>query len=271
MFLISFFLGFIALATPAEMPVDMHTSAPVSTTMRQRLTVVRTRPFPSVWLPNWNGYFSAQKFTSTREDQIALLKVKQNIKKALASFSEDQINTLESLVIKKEKNASRGMANSKKIILHTDSIETDDEMIAVLVHEIGHVIDLGQLQSINGGASAFRDKTKVFFNDDPSVDFYALAWKTSDTKKEGIVREDFVSGYAMSSCFEDFAESFLFYRMHGEKFRYLAESSAVLRAKYDFFKTQVFDEKEFQTEKEVSENFIAGKSLVWDATLLSLK
>jgi len=245
-------------------------AAPVQMSVRQRLRVIRTRPFPSVSLPNWEGHFSAQKFQKTREDRIALLKVKQNVKKVLSSFQPEQINILKDLVIKNQKHVSRGMANSKKIILHTDSISTDDEMVSVLIHELGHVIDLGGLTSINGGASAFTDKTKTFFKDDPSVDFYSLSWKTSDTKKNNVVPKDFVSGYAMTNCFEDFAESFLFYRMHGEKFRYLGESSDVLREKYDFFKEQVFEGKEFQINEKVSAEFIAGKTLVWDATLLEL-
>jgi hypothetical protein len=270
MFFIALFLGLIAFTAPAEMPVDMHLSAPVQVPVRQRLRVVRTRPFPSVKMPNWNGHFSAQKFQKTREDRIALLKVKQNVRKVLSSFEPEQINVLKNLVIKNQKHPSRGMANSKKIILHTDSITTDDEMVAVLVHEFGHVIDLGGLKSINGGVSNFRDKSKIFFNDDPSVDFYSLAWKTSDKKREDVSRADFVSGYAMASCFEDFAESFLFYRMHGEKFRYLSQESEVLGAKYDFFRDQVFNGDEFQIDESVSEAFIAGKSLVWDATLLGL-
>jgi len=270
MFFITLLFGLLNFTASADVSVDMHLSAPVATSARQRLRVVRTRPFPSVSLPNWKGHFSAQKFQSTREDRIALLKVKRNVRKVLSSFEPEQINVLKNLIIKNEKHVSRGMANSKKIILHTDSIGTDDEMIAVLVHELGHVIDLGGLHSINGGASAFKDKTKTFFKGDPSVDFYSITWKDSHTKKNEIVREDFVSGYAMSNCFEDFAESFLFYRMHGEKFRYLAERSEVMGEKYDFFKEHVFEGKEFQTEKEVSAEFIAGKSLVWDATLLEL-
>ncbi len=270
MFFIALFLGLVAITAPADMPTEMHMSAPVQYSSRQRLRVVRTRPFPAVQLSNWKGHFSAQKFSHTREDRMALLKVKRNVRRVLSSFDTKQTEVLKNLVIKNETHPSRGMANSKKIILHIESISSDDEMISVLIHELGHVIDLGGLKSINGGASDFRDKTKTFFNNDPSVDFYALAWKSSDKKKEGIVRADFVSGYAMTNCFEDFAESFLFYRMHGEKFRYLAQSSDVLSAKYDFFKTQVFD-REFQIEKEVSDEFIAGKSLVWDATLLELK
>jgi hypothetical protein len=270
MFFITLLFGLATFMTPADVPVAMHDSAPVQRSVRQRLRVIRTRPFPSVSTPNWEGHFSAQKFQKTREDRIALLKVKQNVKKVLSSFEPEQINVLKNLVIKNQKHASRGMANSKKIILHTESIETDDEMVSVLIHELGHVTDLGGLKSINGGASAFVDRTKTFFNDDLSVDFYSLSWKDSDTLKMDIVHTDFVSGYAMSNCFEDFAESFLFYRMHGEKFRYLGESSDVLSAKYDFFKEHVFAGKEFQTEKEVSAEFVAGKSLVWDATMLEL-
>jgi hypothetical protein len=270
MFFIALLLGFFSFIPSAEMPAGMHSAAPASFQSRQQFRVIRTRPFPSISMPSWEGHFSAQKFQSTREDRIALLQVKHNVRKVLNLFPKEQRNVLKNLIIKKEKNPSRGMANSKKIILHTDSISSNDEMVSVLVHEMGHVIDLGGLTSINGGVSNFFSKGKTFFADDPSVDFYNISWRNIDSKKGESVRADFVSGYAMSDPFEDFAESFLFYRLHGEKFRYLSHSSEALQEKYDFFKENVFKETEFQLDKEVTENFIAGKSLVWDATLLEL-
>jgi len=270
MFFIALILGFSSFLQSAELPVDMHGTAPVVSRSRQYFRVMKTRPFPSTSLPSWNGHFSAQKFQSTREDRIALLKVKRNVRRVLNLFPEEQRNLLENLVIKKEEHPSRGMANSSKIILHTDSIASNDEMIAVLVHEMGHVIDLGGLESINGGVSHFYDRGKIFFKADPSVDFYNFSWRNVTSQKGESVRTDFVSGYALTNPFEDFAESFLFYRLHGEKFRYLTQYSDVLSQKYAFFQDQVFAGEEFQMEKEVSKEFIAGKSLVWDATLLEL-
>jgi len=56
---------------------------------------------------------------------------------------------------------------------------------------------------------------------------------------------DFVSGYALSNKYEDFAESFSFYVFHNDIFRDRALKNVSLQKKYDFFKTYVFDHEEF--------------------------
>jgi hypothetical protein len=157
------------------------------------------------------------------------------------------------------------MANSQMMILNTESIRSDEELKAVFTHEMGHIVDLGMLKSNSYTKTLFWTSGTQVFANDPSLDFYHLSWVDYKTKSPLAVRSDFVSGYAMTSPFEDFAESYLFYRLHGEKFRQVATYSQVLAAKYEFLKKSVFNGEEFQTKK-AEQGFL--HNLIWDATLV---
>jgi len=80
---------------------------------------------------------------------------------------------------------------------------------------------------------------------------------------------DFVSGYAQSSAFEDFAETYLYYRVHGEKLREKMQYSSVLAKKYDFMKTHVFDDREFGINNDSTFAVRPRRGSDYDATLLS--
>ncbi len=211
----------------------------------------------------WDGHFSAKNFT-TSTDRIDLEGIKGALKASILMLPKNHTGTLKELEIRNVTHVSRGLANSKKIILHTDSVETEAELKSVFVHEMGHIVDLGYLKGQNGNVSTFKDGRRVIYTDDPSLIFYTISWQDEKTRKKGTLRNDFVSGYAMQSPFEDFAESYIFYRLHGEKFRKIAKESDALDQKYNFMKYQVFAGVEFQKEKN-------GKflhNLIWDATLV---
>lgn len=216
---------------------------------------------------SWHGYFSAQRFESTFEDKQKLLQVRSNIQKSLESLSYNHTKNLKHLEVKNVSHTSRGLANDKKIILNIGTIDTNDEMIAVFTHEMGHVVDLGLLKGKHGHETNFVDRKKKVLSDDPSIEFYSISWISSKQKKAGTKRYDFVSGYAMSNPFEDFAESYLFYRYHGEKFRTLMTTSDQLAKKYQFMKENVFDGKEYQLSTITETSHIKR---IWDATLLTL-
>ena len=63
--------------------------------------------------------------------------------------------------------------------------------------------------------------------------------------KAGTDKMDFVSGYAMTDPFEDFAESYAYYILHGTEFRRLARVNNSVKQKYDYLKTTVFEGKEY--------------------------
>ncbi len=236
--------------------------------VRERLKVKVVRPFPEVKFESWDGHFAARNFQSA-EDKKELLHIEDTLKKTMAALPKNFFQPLRTLEVRNTENASRGLSNQKKLILHTASMNNEDEMISVFLHEVGHLVDLGVLESETGGASRFRDHGKVIFENDPSVKFYRLSWLDEKTKSSSVSANDFVSGYAATGSFEDFAETFLFYRLHGEKFRHLAKNSEILQKKYAFLRDTVFGGTEFQVAKKASD-FVPTAKLLWDATLLPI-
>jgi hypothetical protein len=86
---------------------------------------------------------------------------------------------------------------------------------------------------------------KKWLFSDPSDSFYSISWESFNTKKKWQKIADFVSGYALSNKYEDFAESFAFYVFHNEDFQKRALKNPVLQRKYDFFGSYVFDREVF--------------------------
>lgn len=214
----------------------------------------------------WKGFFAAKKFTPTQEDQKKLQNIQELLKKAMANLSFEHLEALHSLEVYKEsEDSTRGKAGSHRMILNVNPIQTNEELLAVFTHEVGHIVDLGYLKGTSELRSGFVDRKNYVPADDPSTDFYRISWRNSNVKRIESKRSDFVSGYAMTNPFEDFAETFLFYRYHGDKFRALAEKSVALQKKYTFMRETVFYGEEFQSGKDYT--FLNN---IWDATLLPL-
>jgi hypothetical protein len=213
----------------------------------------------------WTGHFAATNFKQTQTDRLRLSFAKKEIREtilALPKWHTDALNTLE---IRNESNVSRGLSSAKKIILHTNSIESSDELKSVFIHEMGHIVDLGAITGKRGNRTNFKDGNTPVLSDDLSVKFYEISWKNTTNTKQNSKRTDFVSGYAQTDCFEDFAESYLFYRLHGENFRAAAQNSSLLQNKYNFLKQYVFGNTEFGLEK-----INVAIEPIFDATLLAI-
>ncbi|HEY5714486.1 MAG TPA: hypothetical protein VIT68_03995 [Candidatus Gracilibacteria bacterium] len=158
--------------------------------------------------------------------------------RTLSLFPERFYKSLNNVTLYFQKNnrSPRGRANSQKIVLEAGKM-SDPEMLAVLIHELGHVYDLGTAQGTRRAASsAFKFKNgEAVKSDDPSLKFYTLAWSSSTRYRGGIDRvNDFISTYGASSPFEDFGEAFVFYVLHGEEFVKRARSNEILKAKYKY-------------------------------------
>ena len=245
--ILSLLLAFQSFSSPPVHPVAPRIIAQVRTT-----------------LP-WTGHFAATNFKQTQTDRLRLSFAKKEIREtilALPKWHTDALNTLE---IRNDSNVSRGLSSAKKIILHTNSIESSDELQSVFIHEMGHIVDLGALEGKKGVPTAFKDGRNKILSDDKSVLFYQISWTSAKNQKHTSKRADFVSGYAQTDCFEDFAESYLMYRLHGEKFRALAMKSSDLQKKYDFMKQYVFNGLEFETEQTN-----VAIEPIFDATLLAV-
>lgn len=141
----------------------------------------------------------------------------------------------------------------------------EEELTAVAVHEMGHIVDTGHL---NGSASdektSFDDRGKAVYDSDPSVLHYGVSWTdnssfTSDTT-------GFVSGYAMTNPYEDFAETYAAYVLHGDLFRFYTHFDTDLKKKYEFMRDTVFEGVEFDFGSEDLPKISEVEERVYDIT-----
>lgn len=70
--------------------------------------------------------------------------------------------------------------------------------------------------------------------------FTRLSWQTDDIKKPDAQLIDFVSGYALTNSYEDFAESVTFYLLFERDFYERAQKSEILMQKYQYIHKKVF-------------------------------
>lgn len=105
------------------------------------------------------------------------------------------------------------------------------EFLGVGIHEFAHFVDIYFLEK-----KVLSDTSNLFYN---------ISWEKSKIIKPGQKQRDFVSGYAMTNKYEDFAESFSYFVLHNEDFLIKAKKSEYLQQKYDFFWEILFKNDEF--------------------------
>lgn len=204
-----------------------------------------------------------------RKDSKPTLKTATHCKslvyQTLEKLPESHKNQLSDLTLFYTKDGRRGLGGGSSIILRCLNV-ADSELISVLLHEMGHLVDGGLLFGTDTTKeSGFFDFEDPVLTDDPSLKFYKTSWTSEKKKKSGITRLDFVSLYAMTDPFEDFAETYMYYRVHGAEFKKLAQSNDALKEKYDFMKN-LFDGEQFgESNKEVKINL---RTRHYDATVL---
>ncbi len=162
-----------------------------------------------------------------------------------------------------ENAANRGLGGESTIIVI--GTVPDDEFKALIAHECGHVHDLGALYgTMEGKETSFYDGNTPIYANDPSVAFYAISWISTDRNQLDTKESDFVSGYAASDPFEDFAEAYVAYALQKDAFKSLATENPILQSKYDFMEHVVFAE----TEPFAHGTYIPEKDVPWDITRL---
>ncbi len=179
----------------------------------------------------------------------------------LESIDSGCKNALLNFYVRYDNPNQRGLGGGSTIIV-TGNTE-DDEFRALVIHECGHVIDTGFWQgTISSGTSAFVDGSTPVYNDDLSIDFYAISWTSSTEKNQGWKPSDFVSGYAVSDPFEDFAETFAYFSLQRDAFEKRAETNSVIRQKLEFMKAHVNSKKVAQGKS------VWNGEVPWDITRL---
>lgn len=186
------------------------------------------------------------------------------VKNTLAALPEEHVEPLEKLVLVFDDEAKRGLAGGDIIKLRCSDI-SEEEMTAVLVHEMGHVVDIGMMKGFASDSYHFVDGERPVWDDDPSVDFYEMSWVSNEENVSDTNLLDFVTGYSETDPFEDFAESYLYYVLHGESFYEISTTNDRVKAKYEFLRDYVFEGVEYRGIDEYEPLMI---SRPYDATLL---
>lgn len=149
-----------------------------------------------------------------------------------------------------KKQIFRGKFTQNTIQLYGVEELTPEELVSVFIHELGHYFDITYLEK------------KVLF--DISDVFYNISWLGTYILKPESQKQDFVSGYAMTNKYEDFAESFIYYVLYNEDFRFKTQWNPTLKEKYDFFGKYIFKNDEFKkTNFRMTGNI---QDYYWDIT-----
>ncbi len=183
--------------------------------------------------------------------------------KALPALCRDHVTNF---YVNYAKNAPRGLSGAAGTMMITGN-ESAAVKRALVTHECGHIVDLAALVGTpDSGKTAYFDGKQPIYANDPSIGFYAISWTSASQKKAGSSDKDFVSGYAKTDMFEDFAESFAFYVFHQQEFLRLAQRNPALAAKYAWLAEHVF-----QNTPVLATSTYKRTQLAWDVTKLPYK
>ncbi len=116
--------------------------------------------------------------------------------------------------------------------------DKQSEYLSVAIHELAHYIDI-----------YFLEKKVI---QDLSNKFYDVSWEKTKVIKPWQIQADFVSGYAMTNKYEDFAESFTYYVLHNDDFLRKTLESESLSKKYDFFDNLLLKKKFNDTDFSIN-------------------
>ncbi len=125
----------------------------------------------------------------------------------------------------------RGKMKNKTIKFFGPNEMEDDELFGIFIHELSHYIDLYHLERIDWA--------------DISNNYYDISWYSTIVMNKWLTQKDFVSGYAMTNKYEDFAESLTYYVFHNNDFVVKMQDSDILEKKYSFIKNVIFSDESF--------------------------
>lgn len=191
-------------------------------------------------------------FNSANTEEISYIYNPDDFSKDCKDYSNTIWNFLENKKIKNKINEitieinkdiydTRGKMKNKSIKLFWILKMTNSEFLSVSIHEFGHYLDIYYLEK-----KLIKDLSDYFYN---------ISWESTKVLKAWQLQEDFVSGYAMTNKYEDFAESFIYYILHNKDFLEKTKKSKYLKAKYNYFTITVFPKNEF-IDSDFSENNI---------------
>lgn len=202
--------------------------------------------------------------TSGTVDEETLTWCEDVVARTLAVLPAAQTDLLTNLTLSFDPDILRGQAAGHTMILRC--VDTDaEELTAVIVHEMGHIVDTSYLNGSSlGEKTSFDDRGNAVYDNDPSVLLYGVSWE--DNGSFTSTSSGFVSGYAQTNPFEDFAETYAAYVLHGPLFRLYAAHNADLKQKYEFMRDIVFEGVEFDFASEALPKITEVNQRVYDIT-----
>ncbi len=239
----------------AQPAVHLQPLARVSSSMKKK----RAAPYLAAVSQTMPSAPATYPFLQTADITDHHKKLATTVFSALPASCASNIRTF-SIIYKDAKY--RGLGGKSTIIL--DGSVNDAEFAALLIHECGHVISGNMDGSPQSGESAFRDGKSPFYNDGAAVSFFAISWDNERTLKKGMKDADFISGYASSDIFEDFAETFAAYVLQRPYMRKRAETNKAIARKLAWMETNIP-----LSETTVGTSTYKGtKDVPWDVTKL---
>lgn len=182
-----------------------------------------------------------------QEDNYSLEdKRAQLLVKILKLMPQEHWAPLDNIKIEDKVRTPRGFKDQDSVVMNYGKIDSDEEFIAVFLHELGHVVDLDVFvgESDEPSNFVFLDRSPVP-SDDPSVEFYQITWDNTRSPHDTAQHLDAVSEYGFTNPFEDYAEAYIFYLLHGKSFKLLTDKNESLKEKYIFLKNKTFNGMEF--------------------------
>ncbi len=172
-------------------------------------------------------------------------------------------NNLKNFMVRYDNPDERGLGGKTTIIIAGN--EGDEEFAGLLIHECGHVISANLQGNTATGPSGFKDGGDIFFKDAPVASFFAISWTDEKTPKKGNKNEDFVSGYASSDIFEDFAETFTTYVLQRPSMVARAQTNTAIALKLAWMEKNLpMPENAFGVA-----SYRWDKKVPWDSTKLA--
>lgn len=223
---------------PAPMPIfQLPTKAPL-TQAAPAVSTPYTSPFKSYGITVKYQVLGAYPSAHV---VMRLQQCETEVFRAYLALPVSQRQQLTNLTIQWKSDQQRGLGGGSSLAIKCNDLSSM-ELTSVFVHEMGHIVDTGLMEGhAAAGVSSYKDFRLAIFRDDPSIGFYSISWKDSATTWRDSSTMDFVTGYASSDPFEDFAETYDFFLLHGSQFRYAAQFNARLARKYTYMRDHVFD------------------------------
>lgn len=186
--------------------------------------------------------------TAGRFDVAQLAWCENVVARTFAALPKAHVAEIQHLTLSFEPSIRRGQAAGHTMILRCVNVD-EMELTAVIAHEMGHIVDTSHLNSSESGKETpFDDRGHPVYDDDPSVQVYSVSWE--DNRSFTSSSAGFVSGYARSNPYEDFAETYAAYVLHGPLFRFTSSFNRDLQEKYDVMRDVVFEEVEYDFATE---------------------